>query len=167
MFTLFKRRQRAHAALVLAEELSLAAQLTEVAFRSDAQIPVLLNEQAELTGKIEVGFVVGRCGEQDDAAIVFVDVFLNRAITFSFAVSQIMAFVNEDEAIPPKVRQLLDDTAQRQHSPAQVIFLAIRFPHFDEVLGANDERFNAVVLFKNARERGAHHRLAQADNIAD
>ena len=48
-----------------------------------------------------------------------------------------------------------------------MIFLAIRFPHFDEVLGADDERFNTVVILKNARERGAHHRLAESDDIAD
>ena len=120
-----------------------------------------------MTGKIEVGFIVRRCGEQDDAAIVLVNVFLNRAIAFSLSVSQVMAFVNENEAIPPKVRQILDDAAQRKHSPAQVIVLTIRFPHCDEVLGTNDERFNAIVVFKNARQRGAHHRLAESDDIAD
>ena len=78
-----------------------------------------------------------------------------------------MALVNENEAIPPKVRQLLDDAAQRKHSPAQVIILAIRLPHFDEIFRADDERFNTVIIFKNTRQRGAHQRLAQPDNIAD
>ena len=87
-------------------------------FRTDTQVSVLLNEQAELTGKIEVGFVVRRCREQDNAAIVLVDVFLNCAIAFSLAVSQIMAFVNQDKAIPAKVRQFLEDAAQRKHLAA-------------------------------------------------
>ena len=48
-----------------------------------------------------------------------------------------------------------------------MIFFAIRFPHSDEVLGADDERFDTVVILKNASERGAHHRLAESDNITD
>jgi len=45
--------------------------------------------------------------------------------------------------------------------------VGIVFPHRNEVLGADDERFSVVIVLEHLGQSGGHHRLAQADHIAD
>ena len=73
------------------------------AFRSEPEVFVFRDKQAQLIGKIEVGLVVGRGRKQDALAFIFLDVFLDGPIAFSLAVTQVVAFVNEYQAIPAKL----------------------------------------------------------------
>ena len=45
--------------------------------------------------------------------------------------------------------------------------IAVVLPHRDQVLGADDQRLQAVVVLEDARHGGRHQRLAQADHVAD
>jgi len=55
----------------------------------------------------------------------------------------------------------------REHPGPQTILLPVVLPHPDEVLRANDERVNAVVILEDTGERGSHERLSQTHYVAD
>jgi hypothetical protein len=45
--------------------------------------------------------------------------------------------------------------------------VAVVLPHLHQVLRADDQRLQAVVVLEDARQRRRHERLAQADDVAD
>ena len=100
---LFKGWKGSGTALVLANELGFAAQGFDILVGADSQVSILFHKQAQLVGEIDVGFVVRGGGEQDDFAVVLLDVFVNGAVTHPFAVSEVVAFINQDKAIAPEV----------------------------------------------------------------
>lgn len=86
MLALLEGRQGAYGALVLADELGFA-HLAELPLGANPQVFVFLHEQAQLTGEVKIGLVVWRGGQQDTLAFVLLDVLLNRAVTFTFAIT--------------------------------------------------------------------------------
>ena len=58
-------------------------------------------------------------------------------------------------------------TADGEHAGAQAVLVAVVFPHGDEVLGADDERFEALVVLKDAGDGGGHQGFAETDDVAD
>ena len=49
----------------------------------------------------------------------------------------------------------------------QAIAVRVVFPHRNQVLGADDERFGVVIVLEDLGQCGSHHRLAQTDHVAD
>ena len=82
--------------------------------RPDPDVRVLRDEQAELVGEVEVGLVVRRRRQQDALAVVRADVLLDRPVALALAVAEVVALVDEDEAIAAEVGQLALDDAVRQ-----------------------------------------------------
>jgi hypothetical protein len=78
-----------------------------------------------------------------------------------------MALVNQYQPIPTQIEKLLCDTAEREHASAQAILGSIIFPHRNQILRAEDERLQVVVVFEDTRYRSGHERLAKANHIAN
>ena len=96
------------------------------------------HEQPQLVRKVEVGLVVGRRRKQDAAAFVFRDILLDRAIAASLAVAQVVALVDQHDAIAAKsgssrVTRVTDSTFATQPVLGDVVL-----PHLHEVLRADD-----------------------------
>ena len=88
---------------MLTDKFSFTTQRFDVLFRTNAEILGFVNKEAELVREIEIGFVVGCRGEEDDLALVLLDVILNGAVAFTLTVSEVMALVNHNETVAPKV----------------------------------------------------------------
>ena len=85
-----------------------------------------------------------------------------------FAVAEVVAFVDQHERDSGAVSgSSRDDAADRQHLGAQPVLLTVVLPHRHEVLRADDERFQVVVVLENRGQRRRHQRLAEADHVAD
>ena len=158
--------QRPHRRLVAAHELRLA-HLPQQAFGADADVGALGHEQAQLARQVQVRLVVGGRRQQDALAVVLPDVLLNRAVAPAPAVPQVVALVDQHQAVAAQVGQFLKHPAHRQDAGAHPVPLPVVLPHGDEVPGAEDQRLQPVVVLEHPRQRGGHEGLAQADDVAD
>src|SRR5207245_2895987 len=59
------------------------------------------------------------------------------------------------------------DLAEGKNLRSQSILLAVVFPHADEILGAQNQGFQIMVVFKYLSQRRRHERLSQADHVPD
>ena len=143
------------------------AHFPQETFGPDAQILGLGNEQAQLVGQVQIRLVVRRRRQQDATALVLPDVLLNRAVAPALTVPQVVALVDQHQAVAAQVRQICEHPAHRQHTGAHPVPLAVVLPHGDEVLRADDQRLQPVVVLEHARQRGGHEGLAQPDDVAD
>jgi len=71
---------------VAADKLGLA-QVAQQPLRSNTQVLIFRDEEAQLVGEIEVSFVVGRGGQHDALTLVLLHVFLNCAVSLAFTVA--------------------------------------------------------------------------------
>ena len=71
----------------------------------DADHVVGIQEQAKLVGEVEVGFVVGRGRKKDALAGVARDVIADGGPAPALAVPEVVAFVNDDDAVAAEVGQ--------------------------------------------------------------
>ena len=92
-------------------ELDLS-QFAQESLRSYAKVLVVLHEDTQLTGQVQVGLVVGRCGEQDALAVVSADVLPNRAIPPALAVTQVVALVDDDQSVSAEIWQFAQYPAE-------------------------------------------------------
>jgi hypothetical protein len=144
LIALFDGQDRVHTALVLAFELGLAdAVLAHVPLGTNADVGPFVDEQAQLGRQVVLGLVVGRGGEQDDLGVAAADVLGNRLVAPPLAVAQVVAFVDQHQAVALEVGQLLGDLRHRQHHAAQAVFSAVALPHRLQVLGADDQAFRS------------------------
>ena len=134
---LLKGSQGADRRLMAAHEFRFA-DVSQQAFRANAQVVVLGNEQAELAGEVQVGLVVGRRRQQDAHAVVFPDVFLYGPVSPAFTVSQMVALINEHQPVSAQVGQLAHDLTDRQDARPHAVLFAVILPHRNEVLRADD-----------------------------
>ena len=148
------------------DELGLAKFAQQV-LGPNPQVLVFGHEQAKLAGEVQVGLVVRRCRQQDALAVVLSNVFLDRPVTLSFTVPQVVALIDDHEPIAAHVLELCDCAADGQHAGAHTVLLTVILPHWDEVLGTNNECFQAVIVLEHTRQGGRHERLAQPDDISN
>ena len=140
----FNGKDGVHTALVFALKLGFTDSVfAHVPLGADTNVGLLINEQAQLGREVVLGLVVWRRGQQDDFGIAALDVFRNGFVAPTFAVAQVMAFVNEYQAVALEVGQLFGDLRHWQHHAAQAVFCAVVLPHRLQVFGANDECFVA------------------------
>ena len=78
-----------------------------------------------------------------------------------------MALVDHDQPIPAQAGQLARHARDRQNAGAQSIPVAVVLPHRHEVLRAEDQRLQVLVVLEHAGQRGRHERLAQPHHVAD
>ena len=78
-----------------------------------------------------------------------------------------MAFVYNDEPVAAHVGQFPDRAADRENAGAHPVFLPVVFPHRNEVLRADDQGFQPVIVLEDAGEGGCHERLSEPHDIAD
>ena len=163
---LLERRQRARRALPAAQ-LQLAV-LPNEPLRPYPQVFLLRHKETQLIGEVEVRLVVGCCGKQDHPALVACQVVLYHPVALALAIPEIMALVDDHQAEPLDVfRQLLNNPRHRQHPRPHPILIPIVFPHADQVLRADDQRLDAVVILEDAGQGARHQCLAQPDHVAD
>ena len=164
----FNGKDGVHTALVLALKLGFTDSVfAHVPLGADTNVGLLINEQAQLGREVVLGLVVWRRGQQDDFGIAALDVFRNGFVAPTFAVAQVMAFVNEYQAVALEVGQLFGDLRHWQHHAAQAVFCAVVLPHRLQVFGANDECFVAQVVLKHAGQGGGHHGFSKAHHVAN
>ena len=89
------------------DELGLA-NFAQQAFRSNPQVLVFGHEQTELAGQVSIRLVVRRCRKEDALAVVLPDVFLNSPVSLTLPISQIVALVDEHEAVAAHVGEFRD-----------------------------------------------------------
>ena len=152
--------------LALAQELRLA-HVAEQLFRANPQVLVLPHEQAELAGQVLVGLVVRRGGKQDALAVILVDVLADGAVPLALWVAQIVALVDDHDAIATQVLQCILHTAEGQHTRPQAVFVLIVFPHRHQILRANDEGLHVVGVLQDSRQGRCHQSLAESHHIPD
>ena len=73
--------------------------------RTNPDVPLLIDEEAELAGEIEVGLVVGCGREEDHLAVVRLDVFSDGTLALAFAVAQVVALIYQDDPEAPQLGQ--------------------------------------------------------------
>ena len=110
------------------------AKFAQQLFRPDTEVFLLRDEQTQLVRQIQIGFIVGRCGQQDATTIVLLDVFTNCPIDLSLAVAQVVTLIDQHNAMARQFRQLFDGSGHGEDGSAQSILNAIVRPHLDEVL---------------------------------
>ena len=131
------------------DEFGITPELAKEMFRADAKVFILGNKEAQLIGKVEVGFVVGRRGKKNAAAFVLVDVFLDRPVARALAVSEVVTLINEDDLVAPHIGQFARNAGDGHDAGDQAVFGNIVLPHFDEVFRTNDEGLCKLVVLKN------------------
>ena len=70
--------------------------------RFSGRIPMSIcsfKKEPELIGQIEVGLIIRSRGKQNDLRIVPLDVFADCLVDFSFAVTEIVRLVDDDETV--------------------------------------------------------------------
>ena len=92
---------------------------------------------------------------------------MDGAVPSALAVPEIVAFVDDDQPVAAQVGELADHPAEGQYPGPQLILIHVVFPHGDEVLGADDERFQPVVILEDASDGGSHECLAKSHDIPD
>lgn len=78
---------------------------TKVFFGPNADNVIGTQKKAKLVGQIEIGLVVRRGRKQDAAAVVSDNVIPDDRPSPAFPVSQIVALVNNNQAVTRKIRQ--------------------------------------------------------------
>jgi hypothetical protein len=162
----FKGGQRAHRALMAADELGLA-QRADKFLRANAEVLVFGDEEAELVGKVVVSFIVGGGGKEDAAALVFKDVFLDCAVALARAVAEVVAFVDQDDLVAAKVREFIDSLRDGENFGQQPVFGDVVLPHLDEIFRAQNQGLRVVIILEDFGQGSSHQRFAEADNIAN
>ncbi len=103
--------------LMVADKLHLS-QLTDQSIGANPQVCVVRNKETKLIGEIEIGLVVRSRGKQDALAFVLPDIFLNGTIAFAVAVTEIMAFINNQQAEAAQSGQCIYNLTDRKHPGA-------------------------------------------------
>ena len=151
---------------MLADKFGFAAKGADHGLGADADVLVVLDEQAKLRGKVDKRFIVGGGGQQNAAAVIGSDIILDGLVAFALAVPEVVALVDQDRAIPLQLLQLGFDARKRDDFGVEFVGLNIVVPHVEQVLGAYDQA--APIDFLNDFEkRGCHDRLSETDDIAD
>ncbi len=166
VLALLEGRERSRRALVPLDEDLLPSHLAEQVLGADAEIAILGHEEPELAPEVEVGLVVGRRREQHAPALVPADVVREHAVAPSVAVPEVVALVHHHDRVAPQRREHPLHHAERKDAGLEPVPLDVPRPHGDEVLRADDEGAVPELLFEDARQRGRHQRLAEADHVA-
>src|SRR5680860_651403 len=69
------------------------------ALGANPKVLVFRHEQAQLRRQVEIGLVVGRRGQKDALAFVLPNVLLYRPIALAFPITQIVALIDNDQAV--------------------------------------------------------------------
>lgn len=77
----------------------LAALRLDLPLGTDAKILVGIDEEPQLIGEIREILVVGRRREEEYLVVLIVQQILDRGIPLSRAVSQVVAFIDDDEPV--------------------------------------------------------------------
>jgi hypothetical protein len=128
------------------------------------------HEQPQLRGKIGERFVVRCRCQKNDSRIALLHILGNGLVTPPFAVSQIVALVNQYQPVTLEVFQpfaLMYYFRERFYRAAQTVFFAVVFPHRHQILRADDECFIVEIVFYHPRQCGSHHGFTQAHHVAD
>ena len=88
-----------------------------------AQVLIVGDEKAELSGQVGEDLVMRSGGEENTPALVLLDVVVDGAITTALAVSEVVALIEDDETIASQGRQFLEHTGVRQHFAAETVAL--------------------------------------------
>ena len=71
-------------------------------------------------------------------------------------VAEIMAFVDQDHTVSPKLGQFSRYSRDREYFCKEAVFGNIILPHLDQILRADNECFREVIILKYLGERGRH-----------
>jgi len=139
----------------------------QIFFGPDTDHVLGFEEKTELVGQIEISLVVRRSRKEDALAGVAGDVVSHDRPAASFSVSQVVTFVNDDDAIATQVRQDVLGLGDRHDFRDQAVAMRVVFPHSDDILGTKNECFEGPRrILKHACQRRGHERFAEADDIA-
>lgn len=164
VLALLEGGQGAHRALVAAEELGLP-EVAKEPLRADADFAVLGKEETKLVRQVVIGLVVGRGREQDHAAFVFLDVLLDRPVALALPVAQVVALVDDHEPVPAQLGKLAGRPGDGEDLGPQAVPVGIVLPHGHEVLGAEDEGLEPMVVLEHSSQGRGHEGLPQAHHI--
>lgn len=71
--------------------------LSNQLLRPNPEIPVIRDEKSKLIGKVEIGLVVRRGGQENALALGQLNELVDGTVASSLTVPQIMAFVENDQ----------------------------------------------------------------------
>lgn len=170
VLALFESGEAIHGALMPAGKLVHAAIAIapQILFGANANDVFGFEEQTQLVGEVEIRFVVRRCGKENAAAGVARNVIADDSPTAAFAISQVVALVNNNDAITAKLRQDRLGLGDGHHSGYEPIPMRVVLPHAHEVFRADDQRFERVRrVLKNPGKRRSHERFPKAHHITE
>ena len=84
---------------VLLSKLALTTNLADVGFGTNAQIGVIIDEQAQLAAQILVLLVIGCSRQQQHLAILFLNKVSDVAIACALTVTKIVAFIDNNQFV--------------------------------------------------------------------
>lgn len=169
MRTLLESGEAIQRALVLACELlgAAIAIAAQVFLGPDADDILGFEEKAKLIAEVEIVLVVGRGRKEDTLASVPRNVVADDGPTAALAVSQVVAFVNDDDAEAAEFGQDVLRLGDRDNFGKQAVAVGVVLPHADEILRAEDECLEgARRVLEDTSQRGGHQCFAKSNDIA-
>ena len=158
--------QGAYRALMAGGEGVFPAQGGDLALRADADVGVLLEEEGELGGQIQVALVVRGGRQQDALAVVAVDVVADDVPAPALPVSQVVGLVEQHHPVTAGAfRQFGEDAGQGHDTGVQAIAVGIVLPHGDQVFRADNEGLGAVIVLEDLGQGGGDEGFAQAHHV--
>ena len=149
------------------------ADLAEHGLGPDTDVVLFVEKEPELGTEVEVSFVIRSGGQEDDLAVVPGEVFVDRLVDFAFLVPEVVGSVDDDEAITWQVGEIaLGDALGHDVWRAEPELSRVVLPHSGEVLGAEDECFEHLVIRHHACDGGCDtgfpetHDISHKDTIA-
>ncbi len=138
----------------------------DLSFWADAEVFIGGDEEFELVAEVREVFVVWGCGEEEDLVILVVEEALDIFVAGARAVAEVVAFIDDDEAIEAFARRV-DGRGDGAHGHFEVVELCIAFPHIDEFRRAEDEGGAAEDDFVDFSDGGCGDSFAEADDVAN
>lgn len=95
------------------------------------------------------------------------DVLLNRLVPAPVAVSEVVALIDQHDAIPRHFRQFIDDGAERHYFCRKAVTVSVVVPKRNEILRTNNKASQKMGLLENASQGRRHDGLAKTNYVAD
>ena len=95
-FASLKSFDASNEVLVPFVEFPFTAQLSDIGFRADTQVGIIIKEQTKLVAQITIVLVVRCSREQKYLAILLLDKVFDVLVADALIITQVMAFVNDN-----------------------------------------------------------------------
>jgi len=87
-------------------------------------------------------------------------------VALTFAIAEILALVDDDQAVAPEVGQLSHHLPQGDDPGGELVFVNVPLPHVAQFGWTNDQGVAVIVLLHDSGHGGSHQGFAKAHDIS-